>query len=123
MYFFDPLYFAFLAPGLLLGLYAQWRVKRDFAAMHDGKAGPVKWIEHVTEDPYGMVNLNTAMGKANGVVAYGAAKVHSLKDQEVELRMGCICANKVWVNGELVISNNVYHSGEKMDQYVGRAKE
>ncbi len=35
MYFFDPLYFIFLAPGLLLGLYAQWRVKRDFTRMRD----------------------------------------------------------------------------------------
>jgi Zn-dependent membrane protease YugP len=29
--FFDPLYFLFLAPALLLALWAQWRVRRAFA--------------------------------------------------------------------------------------------
>lgn len=33
MFFFDPLYFAFLLPGLLLALYAQWRVKGTYAKM------------------------------------------------------------------------------------------
>jgi hypothetical protein len=30
--FFDPLYFLFLAPGILLALWAQWRVKSAYAA-------------------------------------------------------------------------------------------
>ena len=30
--FFDPLYFVFLAPAILLGLWAQFRVKSNFAA-------------------------------------------------------------------------------------------
>jgi uncharacterized protein len=29
--FFDPLYFVFLAPGILLALWAQWRVKSAYA--------------------------------------------------------------------------------------------
>src|SRR5687767_4391571 len=28
---FDPLYFLFLAPGVLLALYAQWRVQQAYA--------------------------------------------------------------------------------------------
>lgn len=31
MFFFDPLYFLFALPALLLGLYAQWRVRSAFA--------------------------------------------------------------------------------------------
>lgn len=31
MFYFDPLYFLFLAPALLLGLWAQYRVKATFA--------------------------------------------------------------------------------------------
>ncbi len=31
--FFSPMYFAFLLPGLLLALYAQWRVKGTYAKM------------------------------------------------------------------------------------------
>ncbi len=30
---FDPMYFLFIAPAFLLGLYAQWKVKSSFAAM------------------------------------------------------------------------------------------
>jgi Zn-dependent membrane protease YugP len=28
---FDPMYFLFLAPGILLALWAQWRVKSAYA--------------------------------------------------------------------------------------------
>ena len=30
MYFFDPLYFLFLAPGILLALWAQARISRAY---------------------------------------------------------------------------------------------
>jgi Tfp pilus assembly protein PilF len=40
----------------------------------------------------------------------------------VELRLGCINGNKVWLNGELLTANNVYHAGSYMDQYVGRGR-
>lgn len=33
MLFFDPMYFLFIAPAFLLGLYAQWKVKSSFSAM------------------------------------------------------------------------------------------
>lgn len=36
--FFDPMYFLFLAPGILLALWAQWRVKSAF--MHAGEIAP-----------------------------------------------------------------------------------
>lgn len=32
MFFFDPMYFIILAPALLLGFWAQWRVKATYAA-------------------------------------------------------------------------------------------
>ena len=35
------------------------------------------------------------------------------------LDSGAICASKVWVNGKLVLSNEVYHSGTRIDQYIG----
>ncbi len=31
---------------------------------------------------------------------------------------GCINANKVWLNGVLVISNEVYHADMQVDQYI-----
>lgn len=33
--FFDPMYFLFIGPPLLLGLYAQWRVKSTFRQMSE----------------------------------------------------------------------------------------
>lgn len=33
MFFFDPVYFLFVIPPMLLGLYAQWKVKSSFAEM------------------------------------------------------------------------------------------
>jgi Zn-dependent membrane protease YugP len=39
MFYFDPLYFVFLAPGLLLAAWAQWRVK---SAYHHASQVPVR---------------------------------------------------------------------------------
>ena len=36
--FFDPVYFLFIIPPLLLGFYAQWKVKSSFAAMSKVRA-------------------------------------------------------------------------------------
>ena len=38
MIFFDPVYLMFVIPPLLLGLYAQWKVKSSFAAMSKVRA-------------------------------------------------------------------------------------
>lgn len=35
MLYFDPMYFVFIVPPLLLGLFASWRVKRTFKAMSE----------------------------------------------------------------------------------------
>ena len=72
----------------------------DFSATYEGKAGPVGWIDHVTQDDYGMVDFNKAIGKHMGVVGYAAAEYESPREQTVELRLGCINANKLWLNGE-----------------------
>ena len=37
--------------------------KVDFTAEYQGVKGPVKWIEHHTEDEFGLVNLNKALDK------------------------------------------------------------
>lgn len=36
--FFDPRYFIFIGPALLLGIYAQWRVKATFRKAHEQPA-------------------------------------------------------------------------------------
>ncbi len=92
----------------------------DFSATYEGKTGPVSWIDHQTQDDYGMVDLNKALGKHMGAVAYAAAEYESPREQNVELRLGCINANKLWLNGKLLDEHEVYHAGTRVDQYTLR---
>ncbi|HEX4132150.1 MAG TPA: hypothetical protein VHZ24_19120 [Pirellulales bacterium] len=99
----------------------------NFVASYPGKNGPekngtVKWIDHTTEDAHGMVNLNNALGKDMGCVAYAANEFYSPEARDVELRIGCICACKLWLNGKLLAEHEMYHSGNKIDQYVAQGK-
>ena len=94
----------------------------DLSATYEGKEGQVGWIEHTTSDPQGMVDLNKALDKHKGAAAYAFHEFDSDKEQYAELRLGCICANKVWLNGELLSANEVYHAGARFDQYIGKSK-
>jgi hypothetical protein len=94
----------------------------DYKAEYDGKSGKVKWIDYASEDPYGKVDLNKALEKANATTAYAAAEFLAEKPRDVEIRLTSTNANKIWLNGELVSQNNVYHAGEQMDQYIGKGK-
>jgi hypothetical protein len=86
---------------------------------YEGKDGTIAWRSHATEDPYGLVDLTTALDKHKGAVTYAAAEFIVPKDRQVQLRLGSINANKLWVNGKLVLANEVYHANDAVDQYVG----
>jgi hypothetical protein len=97
----------------------------DLEAEYDGKPQegnrrPIRWCDFTTSDEYGVVDLNQALGKANGVLAYAYAEFESDDERPVELRLGRDNAAKLWLNGELLHEHRVYHSGFDMDQYVGR---
>jgi len=94
----------------------------DFGAEYEGQKGKVRWKEHTTEDPYGIVDLNEVMGKHKGAIIYAAAEFVSEDARAVELRLGCINANKVWLNGKLLGGYEVYHAGMNVDQYHFDAK-
>lgn len=88
-----------------------------------GKTGSVKWFEHSTEDPYGLVDLNSIMPeKYKGAIVYAYTTFDTDSEREVEIRLGCINGNKVWVNGKLITSNHVYHANTSIDQYIAKAK-
>ncbi|HUY89716.1 MAG TPA: hypothetical protein VMV10_13350 [Pirellulales bacterium] len=88
----------------------------------EGKARQVKWIDFETQDDYGIVDLNAAVGKANGVAAYAWAEFNSPSEQPAELRLGRDNANKMWLNGKVIHEQRVYHSGADMDQFIGRGQ-
>ncbi|MCH5374931.1 MAG: hypothetical protein JJ992_13225, partial [Planctomycetes bacterium] len=97
-------------------------VDLDPEAEYAGKEGTVRWVDYSTDDPYGNVDLNKALGRFKGAIAYAYADFYSRVPRDVELRLGCINGNKIWLNGELLTANHVYHSGSYMDQYVGKGR-
>ncbi len=94
----------------------------DFSATYQGKVGPVRWIDYTTTEANGRVDLNKALGKHMGAVAYAAAIFYSDRDQEVDIRVTSDCAVKFWLNGKLLGSYEVYHAGQRTDQYIGRGQ-
>jgi hypothetical protein len=108
----------------LQGFHAVYppEVKVDLLAEYEGKVGEVAWIDVATEDPYGVVDLNKALGKHNGVAGYAYSDFFSPTERDIELRLGSTNANKIWLNGRLLTANEVYHSNSTIDQYIGRGR-
>jgi hypothetical protein len=94
----------------------------NLSASYKGKdEKTAKWVAHTTNDPYGKVDLNRALGKMKGTVAYAYAVVDSPKQRLVELRAGCINGLKIFLNGKEVFAREEYHHGSAIDQYAARA--
>ncbi len=72
-----------------------------------------------SEDSFGIVNINPAFNNAKDSIAYCYVEFEVANPVEAVARLGCITASKVWVNGKLTMANEVYHSGTRIDQYLG----
>jgi hypothetical protein len=93
----------------------------DKKATCAGKNGAVvKWQPFTTTDSYGRVDLNKAVGKEKGAIAYAHAVVWSPEERPVEVRLGSINSVKVFLNGKEIIARDECHHGMDMDQYVGQ---
>lgn len=126
-----PRHFGFLMEWNLIGPFDN-RDKKGFAVAYppeekielakkyEGKENEIGWIPFVTSDEYGHVDLNKALTKHMGAVAYAYTEFVSDREQPIELRLGCINANKVWFNGQPVGQAEVYHAASKLDQYISR---
>lgn len=127
-------HFGFIKHWHLIGPFDN-REKRGFAvayppenevqlgAKYDGMEGKqVSWFETTTEDEFGIVDLNQVLAKHKGAICYAVAEFDSQMARTVDLRLGCINANKLWLNGKLLNANNVYHAGMEIDQYVVRGE-
>jgi hypothetical protein len=97
------------------------RGKLDTSASYDGKEASVTWTQAGTDKPDGEVDLNPIFSNEKGAVAYAYAEFQYPRDLACQVRLGCINANKVWVNGREALSNQVYHAGSQIDQYIGPA--
>ena len=94
----------------------------DLMASYATPDGSRRWSAHHTDDEYGNVDLNKALGKHMAVAAYALATFQSDRQQPIELRLGSESALKIWLNGKLLFSADVYHANGTMDQYVGRGE-
>lgn len=90
----------------------------DTTAEYEGKHGTVAWSQHTTSEDYGLVDLNEAVGKESDVVAYAWATLVVPAGRPAEVRLTTVNANQVWVNGQPIGANEVYHAGSDLDQYV-----
>lgn len=94
----------------------------NLSATYDGMDdAKVTWKKHVSEEDEGVVDLNKALSNHKGAITYAYTEFNSSDAKEVDVRLGCINANKVWVNGKLVIENEVYHASSNLDQYISKA--
>jgi hypothetical protein len=80
------------------------------------------WTEHTTEESLGEVDLNEVIGKVKGAIVYAHTTFDSPEAREVELRIGTPNAHKIYVNGELVLSNEIYHNSNSIDKFSCKAK-
>lgn len=90
----------------------------DLNAQHEGKSGAVAWKPIEGSEKEGDVDLAAAYDKEKGAVSYLYTEFESEADQPAQARLGGANANKVWINGTLVMENEVYHSGSMVDQYI-----
>ena len=80
------------------------------------------WSAHTTADSMGVVDLNEVVGKVKGATVYAMTNFKAEEDRDCEIRIGCINAHKVWVNGELIMANEIYHNGISPDKFAAKAK-
>jgi hypothetical protein len=91
----------------------------SLAAHYMSKQGKeVHWIRHNTEDPYGRVDLNKALGKHMGAVAYCFTIIHSPVERSVQVRAGSDNALKIFLNGKPLFFRDEYHHGMRLDQHI-----
>ena len=97
--------------------------KFDSKKQYPGKAGEVAWQAAEGDAEEGAVDLNPLFKndkgeQEKGAIAYAYTTYNSKVAKKAEIRLGCINANKVWWNGKLIISNEVYHASMAIDQYI-----
>jgi hypothetical protein len=107
-------------------------------AVYRGKLGDVRWREYQSRDDFGLVDLNEAydrpkkendrgyadtpesLPKHKGVIGYAYTEFFADEDHDAEIRVGTYNGHKIWLNGELVMANYVFHANMQVDQYVAK---
>jgi len=69
-------------------------------------------------EPTGLVGIYHILGKSKAAAAYLRCEVYSEKEQDTDLEIGSDDGVKVWLNGEIVHSNNVIRMWKPADDKV-----
>lgn len=88
------------------------------ATSYPGKSGDVQWKEHFSKSEDGVIKLTEIYGPEKGAIVYALTELVSDQEQPAEIRVGCINACKVWMNGEPLMAHEKYHQAMMVDQYV-----
>ena len=88
--------------------------KIDFSAEYTGKDNiKAKWFE-AEASPEGFVNIDAIMKQqklpTQDVIAYAATYIESPSQHETELLVGSDDGVKIWLNGEVVHTNDIYRA-------------
>ena len=92
------------------------------ATYKDQDGNDTTWNEVSTINPIGNVNLNEQIGKVKGATVYAMTNFKSLEACNAEIRIGTANATKIWLNGELVMVNEIYHNSNSIDKFKGTVK-
>ncbi len=84
-----------------------------------GKSADVTWQIATTSDALGSLDLNPIFANEKEAVVYAFCRFTAQEVGELEARLGSTNGNKLWVNGQLITANEVYHTGGRVDQYMG----
>jgi len=120
----------------VLGFVRNWRVSEAFdnaRGVGFAKAYPpeaslpsppetAQWKAVASADKHGAIDFNASIATKKGVLAYAVADVVMPRGGPAEVRIGSPCAISVWVNGRPVMSHEIYHASEAIDQYVAAAE-
>jgi hypothetical protein len=95
----------------------------DPQALYKGKDGvEARWVSFTSKDRYSKVDLNKALGKHMGAVAYAYAVIDSPAERAIQIRAGSPNALKFFLNGKEVYHLNEYHHGNEVDQHIAHAR-
>jgi hypothetical protein len=84
-----------------------------------GKSADVSWQIATTSDALGSLDLNPIFANEKEAVVYAFCRFTAEEVGELDARLGSTNGNKLWVNGQLITANEVYHTGGRVDQYIG----
>ena len=90
------------------------------ATYQDASGKPVRWKDFQTDSETGVFDLNKLIGQEDDRTAYAFTVFDSAMGGPAEVRIGTPNAHKIWLNGKLVMSNEIYHNSNAIDKFVSQ---